>query len=89
MMKLIYIYICISIYCFSVDLFANQRTKHTMFMCVCVYVCACVYVCMCVYVWCVCVCRSKINEKTSVWKIFSITCFYFSINKFILTFIDF
>ena len=58
----IYIYICISIYCFSVDLFANQRTKHTMFMCVCVcmcvcvYVCACVYVCMCVYVWCVCVC---------------------------------
>ena len=55
MMKLIYIYICISIYCFSVDLFANQRTKHTMFMCVCVYVCACVYVCMCVYV-CVCVC---------------------------------
>ena len=95
MMKLIYIYICISIYCFSVDLFANQRTKHTMFMCVCVYVCvyvcACVYVCMCVYVCgvCVCVCRSKINEKTSVWKIFSITCFYFSINKFILTFIDF
>ena len=66
-----------------------------MFMCVCVYVCvyvcACVYVCMCVYVCgvCVCVCRSKINEKTSVWKIFSITCFYFSINKFILTFIDF
>ena len=53
----IYIYICISIYCFSVDLFANQRTKHTMFMCVCVCVCVCmcVRVCMCVYM-CVCVC---------------------------------
>ena len=74
----IYIYICISIYCFSVDLFANQRTKHTMFMCVCVYVCACVYVCMCVYVWCVCVCVCvglKLMKKLLFGKYFLLRVF--------------